>query len=183
MARGEIVLPITDPETEWVRGRALRKVSPTRDHSRVQGALVVALDAWNRASSEPGEIGPEWRFRLAPAGEPRRPLVPDVAFVRADALRDRTDDEIQAPAFPPAVAFEVLSPGDDPRDVAAKVDAYLRAGVELALVVDPRSRTVVAHDARGVRRFARDETFVHAALPGFALRLEPFFGEALDRLR
>ena len=31
MVHQEIVLPYTEPETEWVRGRALQKVSPKRD--------------------------------------------------------------------------------------------------------------------------------------------------------
>jgi Uma2 family endonuclease len=35
MALHEIVLPETKPETEWVRGRPLQKVSPQRTHSRL----------------------------------------------------------------------------------------------------------------------------------------------------
>jgi len=46
MALPEIVLPETKPETEWVSGRALQKVSPTRTHGRLQLLLGAALDAW-----------------------------------------------------------------------------------------------------------------------------------------
>ena len=59
----EIVLPATKPETEWVRGRALQKMSPQRDHSRLQGMLNSALMQWAEGR---GEVGPEWRFRVAP---------------------------------------------------------------------------------------------------------------------
>ena len=69
MSIHEIVLPETKPETEWVRGRALQKVSPKRDHSRLQGALTIALTRW---ATGRGEVGPEWRFRVAPPGEVRR---------------------------------------------------------------------------------------------------------------
>ena len=34
MPLDEIILPITEPETEWVRGRALQKSSPTWNHGR-----------------------------------------------------------------------------------------------------------------------------------------------------
>jgi Uma2 family endonuclease len=82
----EIVLPETKPETEWVRGRALQKVSPQRDHSRLQGAMTMRLDRW---AAGRGEVGPEWRFRVAPPGEVRRPVVPDVAYVSNERLRSR----------------------------------------------------------------------------------------------
>ncbi|GAC1310293.1 MAG: Uma2 family endonuclease [Vulcanimicrobiaceae bacterium] len=178
MPLDEIVLPITDPETEWVRGRARAKMSPTRDHARVQLRLGSALDAWAGAS---GEVGPEWRFRLAPPGEVRRPLVPDLAFVRRERLAAHSDEAIQAPDFAPNLAVEILSPGDDDRDVAEKTRVYLRAGVDVVMVVDPRARTVVAHDAGGDRSFTVADAFEHPALPGFRLELAPFFAAALDR--
>jgi hypothetical protein len=43
MAPADIVLSITDPESEWVRGRALQKMSPTRSHALLQAALSSAL--------------------------------------------------------------------------------------------------------------------------------------------
>jgi len=183
MVPAEIVLPITKPETEWVRGRALQKMSRSRDHSRVQGAFLIAIEQWMRASGHAGEAGPEWRFRLAPPGKARRPLVPDVSYVAADVLRGRSHAEIQAPEFPPTVAVEVLSPGDDPRDVAAKVAACLGSGVQLVLVLDPRRRTAEAHDSDCTRHVEPGEIFEHATLPGFTLELASFFADALDLIR
>jgi Uma2 family endonuclease len=177
MPTDEIVLPETKPETEWVRGRALRKMSPTRDHSRLQTELAIALNAWSRGR---GEVGTEWRFRVAVPGEPRRPLVPDVAFVANEQLRGLTHDEIQLPPFAPSVAVEVLSPRDDPRDVASKVDVYLRAGSALVIVVDPRRRTASLHDAAGTTSLTAADTLRHEALPGFALDLTHLFSKALD---
>ena len=89
METSEIVLPITEPETEWVRGRPLQKVCPKRDHSRVQGQFLVALSGWGRGR---GEVGPEWSFRIAVTGEPRRPLVPDIAFVSYERLSGLSHD-------------------------------------------------------------------------------------------
>ena len=177
MSTTEIVLPITEPETEWVRGRAVRKVSPTRDHSRLQLGLGAALDAWSRGR---GEVGTEWRFRVEPPGESRRPLVPDIAFVRVERLRGLSHADIQAPAFAPDVAVEVLSPADDRRDVAAKIDVYLRAGTALVLVVDPAKRTISVYDADTATVLTVDDTLRHHALPEFELPLGPLFATALD---
>lgn len=178
MSLEEIVLPITEPETEWVRGRALRKLSPTRDHGRVQLVFAAALDAWARGR---GEVATEWRFRLAVAGDVRRPLVPDIAFVAVERLRGSSREKLQAPEFAPTVAVEVLSPGDDPLDVASKVDVYLGAGSALVVLVDPIARTMSLCDRERTRALAEGSTFRHNALPGFNLSLTELFATALDR--
>jgi Uma2 family endonuclease len=177
MSLDEIVLPETKPESEWVRGRALQKMSPQRDHGRVQMRFASALDVWSQGR---GEVATEWRFRIAVPGEPRRPLVPDVAFVAYERLRGCSVAELQAPEFAPTVAVEILSPGDDPRDVASKIDAYLRGGSDLVLVLDPNARTLAAHDAATSRRFRGNDDFEHPVLPDFALALAPFFEAALQ---
>ncbi|HTD34869.1 MAG TPA: hypothetical protein VK665_14465 [Candidatus Elarobacter sp.] len=60
MSIHEIVLPETKPETEWVRGRALQKVSPTYDHGTLQGLLWSAVWNWARAGAH-GRVATEWR--------------------------------------------------------------------------------------------------------------------------
>lgn len=129
MVTNEIVLPITKPQTEWVRGRAVRKMSPTRDHSRVQTEFAIVLAA--------------------------------------------------APAFAPSVAVEIRSPGDDPLDVASKLDVYLRGGSEFVLVADPIKRTMMLHDPVSVIAFAGNDVLEDQGLPGFELTVGPFFAAAL----
>jgi len=177
MATNEIVLSITKPETEWVRGRAVRKMSPTRDHSRVQTEFAIVLAVWSRGR---GEVGTEWRFRVAVENEARRPLVPDISFVAFERMRGLTHDQIQAPAFAPTVAVEIRSPGDDPLDVARKLDVYLRGGSEFVLVADPIKRTMMLHDPVSVIVFAGNDVLEHQGLPGFELTVGPFFAAALD---
>jgi len=173
----EIVLPETEPETEWVRGRPLQKVSPPRDHSRLQGALFTQLDRW---AAERGEVGPEWRFRVAPPGEVRRPLVPDVAYVSNERLRALSDEELQVPPLAPDVAVEILSPDDRRPDVDDKIDTYVRAGSSLVVVVDPSQRAVELHDAFKVARLGERDAIEHTALPGFHYPVSELF-EVLRR--
>jgi Uma2 family endonuclease len=172
----EIVLPLTKPETEWVRGRAVQKVSPFRNHARIQLVLGKRLDEW---SGGRGEVGTEWRFRIAPPREARRPLVPDLAFVAAEQLRGLTIEEVQAPAFAPRVAVEIVSPGDNRRDLASKIAVYLGGGSALVIVIDPADRTALLHDASGSTKLTAADVLQHAALPGFELQLGTFFEEAL----
>jgi len=173
----EIVLPETKPETEWVRGRALQKVSPTYDHARLQSLLVRALGIW--ADDEgTGRVGTEWRFRVAPPGEIVRPLVPDVSFISYDALPAQTaHDEVQVPLAAPTVAIEILSPDDRRPDLEHKIETYLRAGTAAVIVVDPPNQTIAVHgeDAAVLRA---GDVLTHPALPGFALDVGDLFTRA-----
>ncbi|HEY0614141.1 MAG TPA: Uma2 family endonuclease [Candidatus Elarobacter sp.] len=175
MSIHEIVLPETKPETEWILGRAVRKVSPRRTHSWLQRELVLALAAWARGR---GHVGAEWRFRVAPPGEIRRPLVPDVAYVADERLRGLHGYDLEIPPFAPDVAVEILSPGDRSRSVEHKIGVYLASGASLVMVVDPRHRTVAVHDARGARVLGDADTVTHDALPGFSLSVRELFAAA-----
>ena len=172
MATEEIVLPITEPETEWVRGRALQKVNPTRRHARLQMEFGSALNAWSKGI---GEVGLEWRFLIAPPGEVRRPLVPDLTFVRNERLRGLPADALETPRFAPDVAIEIRSPGDHEPDVADKVAIYLAAGTALVIVVDPDGRTARLSDENGTRTLGVEDALEHDALPGFRLPLRELF--------
>jgi Uma2 family endonuclease len=172
MVHHEIVLPYTEPESEWVRGRALQKVSPKRTHSFLQGALTIELTRWALGR---GRVGPEWRFRVAPPGEVRRPLAPDIAYVSNDRLRALSDEELEVPPFAPDVAVEILSPDDRRADVDDKVDTYLRAGSSLVIVVDPQERVVELHDPLATAHLDDGAAIEHAALPGFHYAVRDLF--------
>jgi len=179
MSIHEIVLPETKPETEWILGRAVQKVSPRRTHAKLQTALGAELLRWAEGR---GEVGTEWRFRIAPPGQIRRPLVPDVSYVSNERLRGLDDTDLELPPFAPDVAIEILSPGDRSRYVEHKIGVYLAGGSSLVVVVDPSDRSMTLHDARGVRTLRDGDTLTHPALPGFSLRLPELFAAA-DRPR
>jgi Uma2 family endonuclease len=170
----EIVLPETKPETEWVRGRALRKVSPTYPHALAQLAFGSALRAWARGR---GRVGTEWRFRVDPPGEPIRPLVPDVAYLSYGRLPADAFEEASVPLGAPDVAVEVRSAGDRDADIEDKLAAYLAAGAALVVLVDPASRRLTAIDPDGREVFEADGAFRHPALPGFELEVATLFEE------
>jgi len=177
MSIHEIVLPETKPETEWVRGRALQKVSPTYPHGALKLELGSLLRAW--AANGHGRVSSEWRFRIAPPGQVVRPLVPDLSYLSYEVLPEDTSDEAAAaPLGSPTVAIEILSPDDRRPDVEDKIATYLAAGTAAVIVIDPHRRTIAVHDAAGVRLLENDNTLCHAAMPGFAVSVDELFRRA-----
>lgn len=172
MALPDIVVPITEPETEWVRGRPLQKVSPTRSHALLQAQMLTLLHHW---AADRGEVGPEWRFRVTPPGGPTRPLVPDVAYVAVDRLRGKTGDDLEVPRLSPDVAVEILSPDDRRPDVDDKIATYLAAGSTVVIVVDPKRYVIELHAANDTQVFGRGEIATHAALPGLTISVCSLF--------
>ena len=171
----EIVLPETKPETEWVRGRPLQKVSPTRRHAVVQLAVAMRLQAWSR---DHGQVGTEWRFRITPPGEVTRPLVPDVAYVSYERLASLPAAERDVPPFAPDIVVEIRSPDDRPADIDHKRDVYLAGGAGLLLFVDPDRRTMDVFDAgAGHRTYRQGDTFVSERLTGLTIVLAEIFAE------
>jgi len=113
-------------------------------------------------------------------------LCPDVAFVAAGRL---PADGLGSPflEIAPDLAVEILSAGDRPAAVRAKVAEYLRLGVRWVWVVDPAARRVQVHcrNAGPGNRTATTELTEgdvldgRAILPGFRRPLVELFGAIL----
>ncbi|MBV8339042.1 MAG: Uma2 family endonuclease [Candidatus Eremiobacteraeota bacterium] len=170
----EIKLPDAKPAFEWINGRALQKVSPKWRHALAQGRFFTALDRWARRTRS-GVAGTEWRFRLQPTGETRRPLVPDVAYVSYKRLPHARIQTIDEPTIAPDAVVEVKSPGDRATDIAEKVRIYMATGSAVLFLVDPRARTVTIVDASGRRRLGERAVITHRALPHFRLAVKELF--------
>jgi Uma2 family endonuclease len=171
----EIVLPETTPETEWVLGRPVQKVSPTRRHAVLQGAMVEWLRTWARGR---GQVGTEWRFRITPPGEITRPLVPDVAYLSYEKLKGLSDADRETPPVAPDIVVEIRSPDDRPADVNHKRDVYLAAGSSLVFIVDPDRRTMNVFDQDGSgAEYGDTASYTSARFPGLRLSLAEIFAE------
>ncbi len=170
----DITVPETEPETEWILGEAVKKVSPRRSHAILQRSLGAIVHRWGRLR---GDTGTEWRFRITPPGEPSRPLVPDVAFLSNERKSGLRGEDLEVPRVAPDIVVEILSPDDRADRVASKRDVYLSAGVRLVIIVDPEKRALDAYDAVGHTRFTEPQTFSTALFPGLAIALTELFSE------
>jgi Uma2 family endonuclease len=173
----EIIVPDTEPATEWILGRAVQKVSPKRRHGFIQVWLGARLQEW---AQDRGAVSSEWTFRLAPPRELIRSFVPDIAYLSYERIGDTDEEDVEAPVGAPNVAVEILSPGDKAAHVQHKIEVYLAAGTDAVVVVETAARTVRVHDARGgIQSFGPGDRFEHPSLPGFTFDV----GQMFDMMR
>lgn len=136
-----------------------RLAEHVRRHSR--GYVVV------------GDVG----FILRLPWDPERVRAPDVAFIAAERLPGgKLPSEFIEGA--PDLAVEVLSPNDNPVDLAQRVRDYLEAGARRVWVVAPEARTVTVYRPDGTARFLREPEVLEGeeVLPGLAIPLAELFG-------
>lgn len=107
-------------------------------------------------------------FRL-PSGNVRSP---DLSFVATGRVLG--DPPKGFAEFAPDLAVEVLSPGDDPRQVMDKVGEYLRAGVRLVWVIDPEERRAAAYRSPSNVQDLREDGVLDGedVIPGFRCALK-----------
>jgi Uma2 family endonuclease len=173
----EVILPEAKPAYEWILGRAVQKMSPRTRHALLQFGFARALDDWSAGRYL---VGTEWRFRLAPPAEIRRPLVPDVAVIPRHGLIGLVDRDFDSPPYGPTIAVEILSPVERHDHLEHKRSVYFACGTLLVLVVDPLERTVTAYEHTGVQRtFTQNASLVSDAFPDMTIALLPVFA-AID---
>lgn len=105
--------------------------------------------------------------------------IPDLAFASWDRFPDRKVPKEPIPSLAPDLVVEVLSLSNTPREMERKLGEYFAAGVRLAWMIDPRTRTVMIH-APGELPVLLDTTDVldgGDVLPGFRLALADLFSE------
>jgi len=160
---------IPDKRTELVRGVLVVREPPGGRHGSV--TMNLALRLGNHVEREgAGQVfAAETGFTLARGPDTVR--APDIAFVRRERLPKPIP--VGFPEFAPDLVVEVLSPGDRPGEVLAKVGDWLEAGASLVWVVDPERRLARVYRPDG------SETIVPAdgaldgedVLPGFSCPL------------
>jgi Uma2 family endonuclease len=135
-----LALPEIKPAREYACGEVLRKPMPTYAHSLIQGFLVEILRQFLRRTGL-GVAGPELRCTFGPPGE-ERSYVPDIAVIGRGRMPQGDARAVEQFRTPPDLAIEILSPRQAMGRFTDKVQFYLRHGVRLAWVIDPRAETV-----------------------------------------
>ena len=100
----------------------------------------------------------------------------DIAFWSFDRLpRGPVPDGLIA--TPPDLVIEVRSPSEGWSDVFTKVGEYLRAGVRVACILDPKSETLSLYRDQEFQQILTvdDEFTLPDILPGFGVKVGQFF--------
>lgn len=153
---------------ELVEGE-LRKMSPSgARHGRVAAEIVWSLMAQMKRQRSGAIYSSETGFRIS--RQPDTVRAPDAAFVRSGRVTD------SAGFFegPPDAAFEVVSPGDTYTEIEEKTLQWLRAGVRVVVIVDPRTKTARVHRADGATN-VENVIEIDDVIPGWRLSLAELF--------
>ena len=123
-------------DTELIRGRMIVREPPSGWHGMRAATLCALLLVYVRANKLGAVFAQDTGFQIE--RDPDTVLAPDVAFVATARM-----GLIAATGYPrmaPDLVAEILSPGDRRAAVERKVARWLRAGVRLVWVIDPRRR-------------------------------------------
>lgn len=159
---------IPGKRTELVKGVLVVRELPGYRHGLVIIDLATRLDAHVRAAGL-GRVVPEVGFKLAT--DPDTVRGPDIAFISNARLPD--PEAAGYPAGAPELVVEVLSPGEGPGEVLAKVADWLSAGARLVWVLDPARRIGRVYRRDGTEQIltASDALDGEDVAPGFTCPL------------
>jgi Uma2 family endonuclease len=103
--------------------------------------------------------------------------IPDVAFTSWETLPGRKYPKDPIPHLAPDLVVEVLSKSNTKAEMARKLEEYFRAGVKLAWLVDPKTRTVRVHTSAAEFVVVQERQTLSGGmvLPGFTLALRELF--------
>jgi len=160
---------VPDKRAELVRGVLVVREPPGGRHGSV--TMNLALRLGNHVEREgAGQVfAAETGFTLARGPDTVR--APDIAFVRRERLPKPIP--VGFPEFAPDLVVEVLSPGDRPGEVLAKVGDWLDAGARLVWVIDPERRIARVYRQDGSETIVPADEGLNGedVLPGFSCPL------------
>jgi Uma2 family endonuclease len=105
--------------------------------------------------------------------------LPDVAFIAAEKFRGHLPLE-SIPSIAPDLAVEILSKSSTRREIERKIAEYFEAGTRLVWIIDPETRTAIAHRSLNVRQAIAEDGTLDGddVLPGFHISLAELFKAA-----
>ncbi len=158
---------------ELVRGELIMMTPAGFTHGDIEANLILILGSWNRIQRAGRIVTGDTGFVLE--RDPDTVRCPDVAFV----CRDRIPDVLPQGFFPgpPDLAIEIRSPNDTLKDIQAKIDDYLRLGVQVVWDIDGAHKTVIVHRADHEPQIhsVADTLTAPELLPGFDLPVGDIF--------
>ncbi len=165
-------LPEKKPALEFEEGRVTQKVSPKGKHSATQGDFVQIFDRFARPRKL-ARAFPE--LRVSFAGVSR---VPDVSLYRWERIpldeRGEIADEFSEP---PDLVVEIVSPKQTVNTLIRRCLWYVAHGVMIALLVDPRDRSIILFRPDGLPLALRgdDQLPLDDVLPRIKLSVADVF--------
>jgi Uma2 family endonuclease len=162
-------LHLPDRRSELVRGVLVVREPPGYQHGVVAARIARVIGTFVADRSLGDVVAAETGFKLF--ANPDTVRAPDVGFVSRARVPDPPPRGYAEVA--PDLAVEVLSPGDRPGEVLAKVADWLSAGSRLVWIVDPVRRFARVYRADGTEDVLGEDGALDGedVLPGLSLPL------------
>ena len=159
--------------TELVRGDLVVMAPAGGRHGQVAHTLALLVGIHVRDRDLGRVFAAETGFVLR--RNPDTVRAPDVAFVAGERLGTETPAGFLEMA--PALAVEVVSPGDSSAAVRDKVQDWLAAGTRLVWVAYPETRSVVVHRQGHAAETFSEEVTLHGGpvITDFAAAVRELF--------
>jgi Uma2 family endonuclease len=162
-----------DPILEYAEGVVIEKMAPAWHH----GAIAGLLSQWINGYAYPRRLGfafPELRTTDRAAGVSR---VPDVSVHVWDRIERDPVAQQHGALMPPDIAIEIASPGQSRRKQIERCEQFVALGARIALMVDPRTGTIVdIRPGRPERRLRGDDLLdLGEVIPGLTMVVSELF--------
>jgi Uma2 family endonuclease len=162
---------VGDERVELIRGELREMAPPAEDHGHITREVVWRIENFIRPRGIE-KLFIETSFIVS--RESRTVLVPDVAFVDENRLDPERDSSKFVGTFPDLA----ISSSERRGQIQDKVGLYLRAGIKVVLLIDPRRRTVrlIRPDQPEVSLALGDELDLSDVIAGFTIPVSVILG-------
>jgi Uma2 family endonuclease len=169
---------------ELVKGERILLVPPVAIHILIIKRLMAILLVYEQ-QSQAGQFFSESTFVLLDTPNwVTGSRVPDIAFYSAERwaeyISTMTDWQDKPFVLVPDLCIEVISQNDNYTDVEDKVAEYLRDGVRMVWVINPRAKSVAVYVASSeqITRLTESSTLTGGdVLPNFSVPVRDIFPE------
>jgi Uma2 family endonuclease len=162
-----------DPVLEYAQGVVTENPAPSLEH----GILASLIGHQINIFAYPRKLAltvMEVRTTDRATGVSR---VPDISVYVWDRIERDPAAQRHGSYVPPDIAIEIASPGQSRRKQVERCRQFVEQGVRIALMVDPRSRSIVeVRPDRAERRLRGDDVLdLGDVIPGFTLVVGELF--------
>jgi Uma2 family endonuclease len=166
-------LPDQPGKRELLKGELLELPPAEFRHHDVSQRLFLQIHAALEAAHASGQAGELGLVRMEVGYKLARDIYvqPDVSITHAGQPVDRFL------LGAPAIAIEVISPGNTVKAMRRKTELYFQHGAREVWRIDPSRKGVIVNLPDRSYELSEDETLTTALLPGFALSVREILGE------
>ncbi|MGL5805089.1 MAG: Uma2 family endonuclease [Xenococcaceae cyanobacterium] len=133
-----LLLPETEPASEYINGKIVQKLMPKGKHSRLQLRLCNSINE-NAESQKIAYAFPELRCTFG-----TRSIVPDIAVFKWTRIPFDPDGEVPNDfLLHPDWTIEILSPEQSSNRVIGNILYCLQHGCQLGWLIDPADRSIL----------------------------------------